>query len=257
MRKYFFVVPSLPPLNLRERPDLTFDDLMLRLEVSLSKSDLEKVKVLRRFIDILNIRALLMEEPIDTRGNLTEKELDEALLVRALLPDYVFDFLGQFEKVTDKIRNFGGLLARFFNAEIPKQKGFLRTYLTFEREWRLVMTALRAKLLGRDIARELQFDDPTDPFVAPILAQRDVSAYEPPPEYVELKEILASCAGDPMQEHRAFDAYRFKKIDEMSEVKSFEIDQVLSYVAQLIIVESYFELDAEKGNMILETFKSG
>lgn len=256
-KKYYFVVPSLPPLDLHTRPELSFEELMARLEISLTKKDLEKVQVLRRFIDILNIRALLMEEPIDPRGNLSEKELDEALLVHAILPDYVFDFLDQFERASDKIRHFSGLLARFFNEEIPKQKGFLHRYLTFEREWRLVLLALRAKQLGRDVARELQFEDPTDPLVADILAQKDSDRYDPPQEYADLKDLIASCAGDPWIEHRVFAEYRFKKIAQLSEGKMFEIDQILSYVAQLMILENIFELDAERGHMILETFKSG
>lgn len=257
MRNYYFVVPSLPPLSLHERPEITFHELMTRLEINLSKEDLEKVKVLRRFVDIYNIRALLMEEPVDLRGNLNEKELDEALLVHAELPDYVFDFLNQFEKVSDKIRNFPGLLALFFNEEIPKQKGFLRNYLLFEREWRLVLLALRAKQLNRDVVRELQFEDPKDPIIAHILAQKDTETYNPPAEYSDLKELIASCYADPWAEHKAFAQYRLKKIAELAESKLFTIDQILSYMAQLMIIENINELDVERGSMILETFKSG
>jgi hypothetical protein len=257
MRNYFFVVPSLPPLSLRERPELSFEDLMVRLSMNLSKSDLEKIKVLRRYVDIYNIRALLMEEPIDPRGNLNEKELDEALLVQAGLPDYVFEFLGQFEKVSDKIKNFSGLLTRYFNEEIPKQKGFLRKYLVFERECRLVLLALRAKQLGRDVVKELQFEDPTDPLVAHILAQKDSDRYDPPAEFQDLKELIASCYPDPWAENKAFAEYRFKKIDEIAEGKLFSIDAILCYTAQLMILESIIELDAERGKMILDTFKSG
>lgn len=257
MRNYYFVVPSLPPLSLHERPEISFEELVVRLSNNLSKKDLEKTKVLRRLVDIYNIRSLLMEEPIDPRGNLNEKELDEALLVHAGLPEYVFEFLDQFEKVPDKIRNFSGLLARYFNEEIPKQKGFLREYLTFERESRLVLLALRAKQLGRDVAKELQFEDPTDPLVAHILAQKDSDRYEPLQEYQDLKELIASCYPDPWEENKAFAEYRFKKIAEMAERKHFSIDAILRYMAQLMILESILELDAAKGRMILDTFKNG
>lgn len=257
MRNYYFVAPSLPPLSMQDRPEITFDELMNRLELNLSKSDFEKVKVLRRFVDICNIRALLMEEPVDPRGNLNEKDLDEALLVQAGLPDYVFEFLEQFEKVSDKIRNFPGLLALFFNAEIPKHKGFLHTYLTFERESRLVLLALRAKQLGRDVARELQFEDPTDPFVAQILAQKDAGSYDPPAEYADLKVLIASCYADPWLENKAFAEYRFKKIEEMVQGELFTIDRILAYTAQLMTLEDLIELDEQRGKMILDTFKTG
>jgi|HubBroStandDraft_4_1064222.scaffolds.fasta_scaffold183728_2 hypothetical protein len=257
MRNYYFVVPSLPPLVLHQRPEIAFAELMARLEMNVSRRDLEKLKLIRRFVDIYNIRALFMEEPIDPRGNFNEKELDEALLVHTSLPDYIFDFLDQFEKVADKIRNFSGLLAQFFNEEIPKQKGFLRQYLIFEREWRLILLALRAKQLNRDVVKELQFEDPTDPLVAHILAQKDLGTYEPPSEYAEVKELIASCFLDPWAENLAFAEYRFRKVAELAEKGLFTIDQILCYMIQLMIIENIQELDAERGNMVLATFKSG
>lgn len=257
MKNYYFLVPSLPPLYLRDKPDMTFEKLSSRLEISLTKSDLEKTKVLRRFIDINNIRALLLEEKIDPRGNLNEKELDEALLVKNILPEYVFDFLDQFEKASDRIRNFSGLLSLYFSKETPKASGFLKRYLTFERESRLVLLALRAKDLGRDVVKELQFEDIKDPLVAQILAQKDAPTYDPPEEYRELKERITNCRGDPWLENQVFAEYRFEKIEEMSETKFFTIDQILAYMAKLMIVEYLFELDEERGKLILDTFKAG
>lgn len=257
MQNYYFVVPSLPPLSMHDRPEITFQEFVTRMEISLNKKDLRKTKVLRLFIDICNIRALLMEEPVDARGNLNEKELDEALLVHAGLPEYVFEFLDQFEKVSDKLKNFSGLFARYFNEEIVKQEGFLRSYLTFEREARLVLLALRAKRLKRDVAKELQFEDPTDPLVAQILAQKDSESYDPPPEYADLKELIIACHGDPWKENKAFAEYRFKKIGEIAEGGLFSIEQILCYMAQLMIIEDLIELDEERGKMILDTFKSG
>ena len=56
-RNYFFVAPSLPPLSISEKPPMTFEELMNRLEVNLNKN-LE----LRFFIDICNIRLLLLSQ---------------------------------------------------------------------------------------------------------------------------------------------------------------------------------------------------
>ncbi|MFI5334726.1 MAG: DUF2764 family protein, partial [Chlamydiales bacterium] len=139
MGNYYFLAGSLPPLVLGQKPDITFEELTSRLKINLSKRDFAKVKTLLLFTDLQNIRALLVEEPIDPRGNLDEKELDEALLIRNILPEYVFDFFDQYENLTDRVRNFFGLLSRYFTNEIPQQTGFLHQYLSFEREWRLVM----------------------------------------------------------------------------------------------------------------------
>ncbi|MES2122866.1 MAG: DUF2764 family protein [Chlamydiota bacterium] len=257
MRNYYFVVPSLPPLALGDLPGLTFQELMDRLESCLSKEDLEKVRTMRLFVDICNIRSLLMEEPIDPRGNLSEKDLDEAILVQSVLPDYVYEFLSHYDKAPEKIRHFSGLLAEFFNREIAKQKGFLKKYFTFEREWRLVLVGIRSKTIGRDVAHELQFEDFTDPLVAQILAQKDSDRYDPPVEYAELKDLVASNYADPWLEQRAFAEYRFSKIAELAEGPLFKIDQVLSYMAQLMMIETINELNEERGKMILDTFKTG
>lgn len=256
-RGYYFVVPSLPPLSLHVKPELAFRQFMQRLEISLSKDDLAKTRVLRLFIDICNIRALFLEEEIDPRGNLNEKELDEALLVQAGLPGYVFEFLSQFEKVPDKVRNFSGLLTLFFNEEMPKHRGFLRNYLEFEREMRLVLVGMRAKRLKRDLVKELQFEDPTDPFVAHLLASNESPQYDPPARWRELKEQIAACAADPMLELEACQQFRFSQLEEMVESEIFSMDRILCYMAQLMIVESLFELDAQKGYQILDTFKGG
>lgn len=225
--------------------------------MSLTKKDLEKTKVLRRWIDIQNIRALILEEPIDGRGNLNEKELDEALLIKNILPDYVFDFLDQFEKPADRVAHFFGLLSLYFSKEMEKASGFLKQYLVFEREVRLVLLAMRAKQLRRDVVRELQFEDPSEPFVAQIIAQKDAPVYEPPEEYRELKERIESCYRDPWVENAVFAEYRFKKIEEMVQLDLFSIDTILAYMARLMIVEDLFELDEERGKSILNTFKVG
>lgn len=257
MGNYYFLAPSLPPLEFGRKPEISSEELASRLEINLSKEDFAKLIVLRRFVDLHNIRSLLLEEQLDPRGNLSEKELDEALLIRNFFPDYVFDFLNRYENVGDRIKNFSSLLVTYFAEEIPKQKGFMRKYLSFERDWRLVMLTLRAKKTGRDIVRELQFEDFSDPLVAQILAQKDADSYEPPIEYKDLKELFLSCGDDPWQQYKVIAKWRFDKIEEMVDHPLFSIDWILAYMARLMIVEYWNELDEEKGKMILETFKTG
>ena len=93
--------------------------------------------------------------------------------------------------------------------------------------------------------------------MAHLLAQRDADSYDPPMEYQDLKELMASCYNDPWAEYEAFAGYRFRRLEEMAEGPAFSVDRILCYMAQLMIVEDLFELDAQKGMMILDTFKSG
>lgn len=256
MKQYFFLASFLPSLQFHEKPAISFEELKIRLKVNLTEADYRLAGVLFSFVDISNIRALLMEEPIDPKGNLSEKELDEALLLKYNLPDYVFEFLDGFESSSEKIRHFSGVFSAFFNHEIGKRKGFLKKYFSFERDLRLVTTALRSKILKRDVIKELQFEDLSDPLIMQILAQKDADQYDPPAEYAEVKTLLSACEGNPWKERMDLDEYRFNKIYEMVEGELFSIDRILAYCAQLSILEYGLELDRDKGKMILDTFKT-
>lgn len=257
MHNYYFVAPSLPVLTLGETPDMSFKEILYRLKMNLSKQDLHKVEVLRRKIDLENIRSLYLEEPLDDRGNLTEKELDEALLVEADLPEYVFRFLDQFEEPKEKAAHFFGLLSRYYAEESEAQEGFLKDLLTLQREMRLVLAALRAKKLRRDLIAELQFEDFTDPIVAQILAQKDMDDYEPPLAYQDLKENLKACGNDPWEQYKTVIGYEFLKIEEMAGYPFFSLDWILGYMARLLLVERWNELDPERGGEIVDHYKTG
>ena len=257
MTNYFFLAPSLHPLQVGEWPDLTFDELISRLEINLTVDDFEKIRSIRRYIDFLNIRALFLKHPIDPRGNLTEKELDDAMLAQRDLPEYVFAFLKRYESDLERIQNLSFLLSSFYNEEVGRQEGFLLRYFTFEREWRLVLTALRAIQMKRDVAEELKFEDPTDPFVADILSQRDSQHYIPPKEYVDLVEKHYACGPDPWQQYETFAKWRFDRIGSLAQGPLFSIDWVLAYLAQYLLVEDGVRLSLERGEKILRKIAEG
>lgn len=254
MANYYFLAPSLSPLKLGEKGDVSFEELIWRCQMNLTKKDQKKMTAFRRYIDLNNIRYLFLEESIDGRGNLSEKDLDESLLVKDTLPEYVFDFLDQYDSMAEKLRYFPGVFSLFFKEESENQEGFLKLYFAFEREWKLVMLAIRAKEQARGIVEELQFEDFSDPFVAQILAQKDGERYDPPEEYADLKEKYLSCGKDPWEQYKTIAKWRFDRIGGLVGKPLFSIDWILSYMAQLLIVEDWNELDEMKGKMILDAF---
>lgn len=254
MANYYFLAASLPLLKLGEKPELTFDELISRLEINLDKVDLEKTVIFRRWFDLNNIRSLYLEDAIDPRGNLSEKELDQALLLKEELPSYVFDFLDRFESTERKLRFFPGLLSAYYVNEMKNVNGFLKKYLEFEREWRLVMLGVKSIELGRNLIEELQFEDVEDPFVMEILAQKDAPVYDPPSEFIELREKYLSAGPDPLEQFKAVSKWRFEQIEELVETPPFSIDWIIGYMAQLLIAEQWNELDPGKGEIILEAF---
>lgn len=244
MANYYFLITAFPPLTLGIKPELSFKEVKEMLRLNLTAADFGKVRQLLRPIDFYNIRALWLGLPLDDRGNFDGKDLEEALLVREAIPLYLVDFLDRYESTQERLRYFSSLYASLYREET---EGFLQKYYQLERELRLILTALRAKISGKDLVRELQFEDPTDPLVADILAQKDAADYTPPRDFDDLKTLFMDNYSDPQKLNRAILQYKFGKIEEMEEAQDFSIDRVLAYLARLMIVESLSELNKEKG----------
>jgi hypothetical protein len=253
MTQYYFIGTSLPPLRIGVKPEISFHELRDLLRMNLTPPDLEKFQDLLRLIDLSNIRAEWMGRPLDDRGNFQSNQLEEALLVREGLPEFINTYLDQYDSIEDRLRFFPSLYTAIcLEMQEKYPSGFLHEYYTLEREIRLVLTALRAKRFGRHLTRELQFEDSSDPLVAEILAQKDAAEYTPPLEYLVLKALFIRCAGDPKELYRALLEYRFEKIEELEEKGPFSIDAILGYAARLLLVESWNQLDEIQGTELIE-----
>ncbi len=240
MTQYYFVVSALPPLQLGVVPELSFKELKELVKENLTARDLLQFDLLLEQVDLYNIKALWLGLPLDERGTILGKELEEALLVPGRLPTYITDFVERYEEIDDRLRYFPSLYASMYR---QKREGFLAKYYAFEREVALVLTALRAKKTGRDIIQELQFEDPHDPFVADILAQKDAQEYSPPMEYEDLKAIFMENSSDPRKLYENILKYRFRKIGEWAENEHFTLDRILAYAARLLTLEKILEVD--------------
>lgn len=242
MSKHYFVAAALPAVILGRPPEISFSDFMTLLRENFSSEEMRCVEAIRSLIDIYNIAAFLKGQSLDPRGSVTQLDIEEALSTQAGLSDYILEFFQSHGELEEQLRAHGELVVRYFQVEIPKARGFLREYLKFEREWRLVMIGFRAAKLGREIARELQWEDPADPLVAHLLAQQHAKSFEPPEEYERLKRIFESHQDDPWDLQMALERYRFERVSEMIELETFSLDYVLGYMVQLMIAEKWQEL---------------
>lgn len=254
MTQYYFPASALPSLDLNIPPEISFEELMILFEENLTQEDLEKVRVLRRYYDVQNVRNMLLHEPFSNYGNLNQQQMEEALNGVSTLPSYFYDFLEKYPSPEERLKNFSSLLAGYYNNEIPKSEGFLRKYLQFDREWRLVFTAMRAKKLGRDLLRELQFEDPLDSMVAELLVQKESSSIDPPDQYSDLKNIYDEYADSPLGLMQAMLAWRFGKLNDFLGVDLFSIDRLLGYFLQLIALEKWYVLDNKNGLKFVDSF---
>lgn len=257
MSEYFFLASLLPPLEIGHVPSLGFAEFKTLINESLTRRDLEKVRDFLHLIDLENLRALWANEPFDPRGNYTRDQMSQALIDYAweegeAFPPYLTDFLEKFRGIEARLEHFPLLMTRFFEYEIEHTSGFVREYLAFQREFRLVMLGFRAQKLGKNVAQELQYEEGSDPLVAQILAQSDGTTYEPPFEYKELKPIFEAYSNSPLEMHKALYEYQFDHIIELWGTEPFTIDRILNYLARLILVERWLELNVQKGIQIVD-----
>lgn len=248
MNKYYFIGTILPPLSFELPPEISFADFARLLQDNLSDRDFQKVLIVRRYFDILNIKAFWQGEELNPYGTLDENELGEGLLDEVTFPSYIYDFLGRHESTEDRLNHFPALLSKFFTEEVKKCNGIVRDYLEFEREYRLVFTGFRSNKLGRDLSFELQYEDPEEDFIAQMLAQRDSKVYEPPEKYQDLKILFDQYGDAPMDLQKALAQYRYNYLDQLVDMAdTFSIERILVYMMQLIIVEKWFALDKARG----------
>lgn len=247
MSKYYFVGTYLPPIRFDAPPEISIGELDTLFRDNLNESDYRKLVEIRQFYDILNLRSLWMKQELDPRGDKTPMELEEALITHSGLPEFVYEFIDRYPKKEDRIHHFPQLLALFFKLGEKKNHSFLRKYLKFERETRLIMTAFRAKKLGRDLSVEFQYEDPEEDLIAQLLALKDAPDFELPEEYKELKVLFEKYSDQPMELQKALDEYRFNEIEKlvnMADVFSFE--RMLAYFIQFLIIEKWAEINKGK-----------
>ncbi len=215
--------------------------------MNLTPRDWRHFDRLLRPIDLYNIRAFWLGAPLDDRGQWKVKELEEELLVKQDLPEFLIDYLDRYETTEDRLRYFSSLYSSLYREAEETLGGFLREYYRFERELSLILVALRAKKTNKDLIREMQFEDPYDPLVAYILAQKDALEFTPPRDYEEVKLLFDLYSEDPKELNRAILEVRFKHIVEVEQPQDFSIDRVLAYAARLLIAETLTMQNVEKG----------
>lgn len=252
-RNYYFLGSLLPTLTMGEPSELSFLELEHLLKDNLSKHDYERIQLLRRFFDIQNIRSFWKGEELDYRGNFNEHDLEEALLTYEGFPDYIYEYLDRYTTEEERLHNFPALVSAYFTEEQKSAQGFLLEYIKLERDLRLVLLGFRAKLLGRDLVHELQYEDSDDELVIQLLAQRDAAHYEPPQRYSDLKTLFEIHHDDPLELHKALLIYRFNKVDDLIGVDLFSVERIQAYLVQQIMVDTWMELDQAKGKEIVDS----
>lgn len=259
MASYYFLGTLIDEVSFDHSPAIGASAFLELLKENLRRSDWRAIERVRLQIDIGNIQRHWQGFPLDPHGNLAHGELLEALENEAALPGYVQAFLEQHGDCEERRKHFGSLYSTFFREEIKAARAGLfggaskamAAYFMLERDCRLILTAFRAKQLGRDLIHELQYEDAEDDIVAQLLAHKDAEHYELPFNYQDLKETLGSYGHDPMALQKGLLHYRWHKLKELLAPAPFSFESLLIHLVALISIERWQKLDKDRGQQVV------
>lgn len=231
----------MPSLELGKEPDITFYELLVRFQLNLREGDKESVVRMRRYFDVLNLRLLWQGEEIDKRGLLSLEELESAVEYKENLPTSVIEFLWDVEP-EERLAQFPRLLSRYLEEQVRETSGFLHDYFLFEREWRLILSAFRAKQLGLDLMEVFRDEEESDPMVATLIANKDSAHFTMPYGYADLEKALSQSVDSPMEMYKAFAKFRFDRLREMTLGELLSLDWLLGFTVRLTIAEDWYAM---------------
>ena len=234
----YFLAASLPPIKFGEEPELSMADLDQLLKDNCSKKEMDAIALLRRLLDLDNVRHVIRSEPVSPWGTLTQKELEEVLLNKVGLPDYVFEILDRYEGVEEQVQAFDEIFFAFFSTEAHEETGFLKRFYTFEWVLHLCLTAYRAEKMGRPLQEALRHADQTSLIVKALP--------EFPFEFKDLSELLGSLPDEPLEQYVALMRYRFEKFETLYDGNPFSLAGVMVYMLKLMIAEEWYSLNDEE-----------
>ena len=252
MQNYYFLANELPKLEIDSAPVVSFPDLMTLYLENLNLADLEEVKTIRLYTDIVNVGRLLEKELIDIRGNFPENDLKENLLTGEGFPAYVLDFFSAHQTDGDRLKALPLLLSTYFNVE-GKKKGVAAELISFEKNLSLFLVGYRAFRMSKSLDKVLAFEDKDDTTVADLLAKKDYSQFDATGEFKELGRLLLEAQGEPDKENIAIAEFRFNYYTNYQFGNPFSIKFLLPYMMQLMIIEDLYLQNDQMGALILNS----
>ncbi|MCH1430446.1 MAG: DUF2764 family protein [Chlamydiales bacterium] len=259
MANYYFLSTLFPPLELGHTPQESFASLLPNVIEELNKEDRSYFELLRLYFDIQNLKAYMLQEPLNSFANLSTKEqIQENLEQESFYPNFVFEFFSTWDSDDKRLENYADLLRRFYSYADTTSSQFLSAFFEFERKWRIVMVGFRSKHIQADVQKQLQFEDPYETTVAQVLAQKDAKNFEPPTEFAGLKDLFERWKLSPKGLLKALEQYRLDHISNLAEGELFSFDAIAAYLIKLAIVEQWHQMEqssqlgSENINKILE-----
>ena len=245
--KYYFLVSFLPEIRRDDRklkihlPDLLTEKYLFTDE------DWSEIELILLKGDVLHIERLWSGKEGEVEYSLYGREFwKEQIRSPKDIPDFFEDAFNTFMVDGPSPKAVDHLYESYYTYVIKKSAGrFLHAYLSFEKDLRNIITAIRARKKGLSpsdhVVGEGDLED--------ILKRSTAEEFGLMAEYPWIEELIAP--DGPLQMEDTIQKILWEFIDELTESMTFEFDVVLAYLLKLHMLDQSITLSDEGGREIV------
>jgi len=241
--KYYFLISYLPEIHR--------DDKKLKYRLAdlfgekfhIAPKEWEDVELILLKGDILLIEKLLSGKEGEAEFAVYSREFwKDQIKSPKEVPEWLTEFFESLPSEGFSQQSMDRLHQAYFDFAIQKASTpFLRAYLTFERDLRNILAAVRARRQGVSPSDYLVGEgDAVD-----LLGRSSAEDFGLSKDYPWIDRILEAKSPQDMEE--TVQQIMWETIDEMTEHNQFEFDVVLAYLLKLQILERELGLSEEGG----------
>jgi hypothetical protein len=259
-RNYYCLVAGLPDLVADDKK-LAFTSVQFRdmLHDGLHPDDFVLAQLFFLPYDHKNLLNLMFgkNSEWDERGNFSREMLEQftdrkafELSDASALPSYIVDFLNQFygeEGLANYFKADMLLTTGYFDHLASNKNKFVSEIAQYDRTIGNIMNALN----GRKY--ELQYEENLVGIdaITEALAKSRARDFGLSSEVHDIDALIQIFETENLLDREfKLDLYRWNNLDEMTFFNYFSIERILAFLLKLLIVERWYHLDKEKGQLM-------
>jgi len=245
--KYYFLVSFLPEIHRDDKK------LKLRLSDLLSEKylftdrDWSEIELVLLRGDLLQIERLLSGKDVEVEYTLYGRDFwKEQLKSPKEVPEFFAEAFDAFVSEGLSPANLERLYQAYYSYALERTSSpFLRAYLSFEKDVRNIVAAIRARRKGLPPSDNIVGEgDLVDNLSRSTAEDFGLSA-----DYPWIEKLIT--AREPVETEEAIEQIVWDTLDEMTEHIDFDFDVVLAYLVRLHMLERNLALSGERGQDVV------
>jgi len=254
-RNYYYLVAGLPDILLDERKiHFTILEFKQELKIHLHPKDYELVEYLFLHYDNINFLNILLkkEAEFNPLGNYSESFLNDEIKEPEKLPGYMKKFLEAYREENPVYPNLSPenqLTWLYFDFMLGQKNKFMVDWFTALRNVNNILAIYNSRKFGLNIENQMIGDYELTQ-AARKTAAKDFGLTN---EFNYIDEIIGIFENPNILEQEiSIDLLKWKYLNILNTFNYFTIERILAFIIELIMVDRWSKLDAEKSGKMFK-----